>query len=410
MLNFFKHKNIVKSNKVLGVHCFVQQDGSMLFNYVLIARSKGKIEIDSYKFLEGGLDQLAGEVSMAVPVYVSIDGKGVLTKKVTIDPIKLPIHQVIPNATEDDFLVQQSKGSNNHVFVSIARKDVIDELLANFTQHKFQVIGLTIGPFKAVELIPVFEQLPAELTVGNNLISFDKKNGEIIDFKKCEDSAPRKEYILDEKTLSADDLLPLYNALTYYLADDEGLKYAAVLEQYDEYASKRLFAFAGWGALLFIFLVLVINMLFFTSFSEEKQKLETRVVGDKELLGNLKKLNEELAWKENFLGQAGILNNNRMSYYADRIAASIPDAITLEKMDVHPVASKVKKEKEIQVVPDKITMDGFAGKSEALNDWIKDMKSFSWIEDVSVVNYFKEENSATGMFTIEIKFIKDKGI
>ena len=151
-------------------------------------------------------------------------------------------------------------------------------------------------------------------------------------------------------------------------------------------------------------------MLSFFNYSRDKQKLETQVSGDKELLFNLKKLNEELTWKEKFLGQAGILKNVRMAYYADRIANSVPEAVTLDKVEIHPIVSKVKKEKEIQVQPYKIAIDGFAGKSEALNDWIKELKGFSWIEDVSVVNYSKEENSATGIFSIEIKVARDKGI
>jgi len=410
MLNFLKDKNIVKSNKALGVHCVMQQDGSTLFYYILIARNKGKVEIDSYGLLEGGLDQLASQVLLTTPVFLSADGKGVLTKKIIADPLKLPIQQVIPNATEEEFLMQQSNGSDHDLFISITRKDSIDELLKNLIQHKFQVIGLSIGPFKAAELLTIFDELPSDLNVGNCMISFDKEKGEIIDFKRLDCSVPADNYTIDGNIIPSDYLLPFYHALTYYITDNHKLEYSVVTDQHDEYVSKRLFVFSGWTALIILLSLLLINMFLYTNYSDKKKNLETRVAGDKELLGNLKKMNEELIWKEKFLGQAGILKNIRMSYYADRIAMSVPEEITLEKMEIHPIVSKVKKEKEIQVQPDKIDIDGFAGKSEALNDWIKDLKGFSWIEDVSVLNFSKDGNSSIGIFSIELKIVKNKAL
>jgi len=139
MLTFLKDKNIIKSSKILGLHCYLQSNGDLLFYYVLVTRDKGQLNIEKYASFQGNIEQLALEVPTNIPVYLSIDGKGILTKKVSVDPTKSLIHQAIPNAFEDEFVVQQFKGVDNVIFISIARKSFLDEFLAGFAQQKFQL-------------------------------------------------------------------------------------------------------------------------------------------------------------------------------------------------------------------------------------------------------------------------------
>jgi Tfp pilus assembly protein PilN len=408
MLNYFKDKDILKSNKVLGVHCIVRPEGDMQFFYVLISRNKGKVDIDKFDTHIGKPESLVKEVTAEVPVLLSIDGKGVLSKKVSSDPLKSPVYQVIPNAAEEDFAFQLLEGEGNYSFVSLARINVVDELLADIVHQKFQVIGLSIGPFKAARLTSVFEDLPQNLRVNQYIISTDETSHKIQDFKKLEDMESLEIYKIGDKDLPSDYILPFSNALSYYLPDGNDLNYPAVSLQFEEYTSKRLFTIAGWASLLLLFAALVINMLMFTSYRNQKQMLDTQVTGDKELLANLTKLKEDLAWKEKFLSQTGILKNSSMAYYADQIAFSLPGAITLEKMEIHPIVSKIKKQKEIELLPNKIAIEGLSPGSQFINDWATRLKGLVWVDDVAVVNYFKEENASTGIFSLEIKIKGEK--
>jgi Tfp pilus assembly protein PilN len=402
MLHTFKDKSFIKSSKAQGLHCIVSNGGDMLFFYVLVSRNKGKIEIEKLKTLKGTLEQMEDDLIKDIPLFLSVDGKGVLLKKVFDESAKSPIHQAIPNANEDEFVVQSFKGDEHFIFISLARKDSIDELVDSFIRKKYQVLGLTLGPFKAARLLNIFDDLPSDLHVGNYFVSADRVNNQILEFKKVDDPV-EDSYTIGGQALSSDYLLPFYHALSYYIHDDEKLQYPSVVLQSEEFTSRRLFVIAGWAALIFIFIVLMGNMLMYSNYSQKEKNLETQVTGGKELLSTVSRLKEDLAWKEQFLNQAGIFKNTRMSYYADQIASSLPEAITLEKMEIHPLASKIKKQKEIELQPDKILIDGFANGSQLVNDWIDNLKKLGWIEDVSVINYSNDNEATAGVFSLEIK-------
>ena len=404
MLNFLKDKSIIKSNQVLGVHCYLQSTGDMLFDYVFLSRNKGNLTLEKTGSLSGSIEQLASEIPVQTPVYLSIDGKGILTKKVTPDPSKSLIHQAIPNASEDDFMVQQFGEIENQTFISIIRKDSLDGLLTSFKAHKFSIVGITIGPLKAAKLWQLFDNLPSTLLVGNYQITRNDQF-QMIDFSKEADQTTVS-YKIGDQDISSTFLLPYYHALTYYVPDENKLAYPTIVEQFEEYTSKRIFTISGWSALIILFLILLVNMMFFTSFADKQKSLEAQVSGNKELLNKLKILKDELAWKEKVLGQAGIIKINRMSYYADQIAISVPEEISLEKLEIHPVVAKIRKQKEIEIQADQMAIDGVARSSQVLNDWVHVLKQKSWIADVLVINYSKDDKSTSGIFSIEIKIYR----
>jgi hypothetical protein len=401
MLHFLLHKDFIKVKYSQGLHCVMRNEADLCFFYVLISRNKGKIEIEKFLKLEGPVNILEGIVKKDIPLFLSIDGKGILSKKVIYNPSRALIQQAIPNAVEDDFIIEQHQGTNGHVFISFARKNGIDELLNSFKEQKFTVLGFSLGPFNSTALINIFDTLPSSLVVDHYRISFYQENKQIQDFERT--NGDEIIYDLAGYSLSSSFLSPLTNALSYYIKDDEQIRITSIKDNLEEFASKRLFIFTGWSSLIFVFLTLIINILLYSNYSQQEQQLENQVAGSKELTLTMSKLKEEMEWKEKFLNQAGILKNTRMSLYADQIASILPEGMILEKMEIHPVNSKIKKQKEIELQPDKILIEGIVNNSQIVDKWIDKLKMLNWIEDVYVVNYNKENDSANGVFSLEIR-------
>src|SRR6266542_4442178 len=128
MFDWLKNNDFLKSNKIQGLHCLLLPEGDVLFSYTLLARVKGKIEISKVGSFKGSIDQIDDTVLKNIPVFLSMDGKGVLSKKVKGDDAKIPLQQVIPNATEDEFVVEETKGTADSLFISLARKENVEEL------------------------------------------------------------------------------------------------------------------------------------------------------------------------------------------------------------------------------------------------------------------------------------------
>ena len=408
MLKFLLNKNILKCNKVQGLHCNFCSEGDLIFYYVLISRKKGAVEIEKFFAIQGSFIDLSLVLMHNVPIMLSIDGKGVLSKKIKYNDSKSIIQHIIPNADENDFIFDESNGVDNYKFVSLTRKDSVEELLNSFSINNFYVLDLTIGQFKIANLLKIFNHLPSKVKVDQYNICVDIESYQLIDFDKYDSGNEFENYIFDDKILTNSFILPFYNALSYYVPDNEKIKYSVVEEHSQEFASKQLFKVASWIALLFILCVLICNLFIYNNFALKKQYLESAVLRDKKLLNNLKKLNEDFIWKENFFNQSGILKNTKMYFFADQIGNSLPDDIYLTKMEIYPLINKIKKLKEIEVQPDKISIFGQSIGSQFVDLWVNDLRKLNWVEDVYIGTYTKEENSSTGLFSLEINIRKDK--
>jgi Tfp pilus assembly protein PilN len=403
MFNYLKNIEILKSNRAIGLHCNVNGGSNPVFSYVILVRKKGKVEIESQAEIQCEFEKLHEVIPTKYPVYLSIDGKGILHKQIENDPSKSAIQMAIPNANENDFVYELFNGTSQKKYISFTRKEFIDEILAKLSAQKFQVIGLTISPFSCLGLFEIFHDLPSTIIVGNFELELDRATHEIISFCKLDMNVGSGNYSIGDSEISSAMLLPFYNCLTYYTNRSGNDDYPVVSSQKTEFVSKRLFEIAGAGILIFLFIILLVNFVIFSNYTEEKQKLDENVSANKELITRLNHVKEELSWKEKFIGQAGTDRKNWFSFFADRIGASVPDEITLEKLDFHPIRSKIINQKEIELQADRIRIEGITKSSSAVNDWTLILKKMAGVSDVIIGSFSQMENSTVGVFALEIR-------
>lgn len=403
MLKRLKNRNIFKSRSILGVNCYLESDGTRSYTYILLLNKRGNIEIEKTGCITE-LESFFKMFSSTIPICISFDGKGVLYKKITNQLSQTVLHQVIPNANEDEFYHETFQGNFDNVIVSVARRDTIQDILKLFTNQNRYVISLTLGPFNVAKLKTLFPDLPSTIISDPYEIKIEELTSSILNYRKLvqEDISENIIYKLGSSELTSKYLLPYFSALSYFLPEDKESGIEEIKFQRDEFAFKRIFSIVAIGSIILIFIILLLNLGFYFNFSDQKQQLETKITGNEQILVSLKKLNDEVTWKEKFLSQAGIIKNSRLSYFADQIAESVPFEINLLKMELHPVLSKVKKLKEIELAPDEIRIDGTTPESELLNDWTQILKKMKWVKDVSVTNYLQDNNSSVNSFSVVI--------
>lgn len=403
MLNYLKNIEIFKSNRVTGLHCYVNGGNKPVFSYVILVKKKGKIEIEQQVEIQCEFEKLPEIIPVKYPVYLSIDGKGILHRQIECNSSKPAIQLAIPNANENDFVSEQFDGISQKKYISFARKEFVDNILAKLSDLKFSVIGLTISPFSCLGLFEIFPDLPVPFIVGNFEFELDRKTSGIIAFRKIELNDQERNYIIGDNEISSAVVLPFFNALCYYTYRSDRSEYSVVSNQKTEYISKRLFEIAGWAILSFLFITLLANLVIFSNLSEEKQQLDLIVSGNKELITRLNRVKEELSWKEKFLGQAGNDRKKWFSFFADQVGASVPEEITLEKLDFHPVRSKMINQKEIEIQPDMVRIEGITKNSLSVNNWALILKKMAGVSDVVIGSFSRMENSTLGVFAIEIR-------
>jgi len=198
--------------------------------------------------------------------------------------------------------------------------------------------------------------------------------------------------------------IPFAAAFQYLFSDADSLlsKAPVIMQGRGEYIHEKLFKTLGWGVLAFFFLILLVNFLLFSSFSNQYTKLEKQMIQNKDRLEYHEKLKKELKDKQLFIEQSGLLEPSRTSYYADKLAIDMPKTIRMTQMVINPVKRKAIKEDGLSFSINTIFIAGTCKKSTELNQWVKKIKEYEWVEEVSVLNYTKKSAKAPGEFELEI--------
>jgi hypothetical protein len=155
--------------------------------------------------------------------------------------------------------------------------------------------------------------------------------------------------------------------------------------------------------LAFLFFLMIINFMLFSTFFSKKNTLSTQVNLVQSQLMQHDTLLKEVQQKKEFLLNAGLLDDSRLSFYADQIAIDLPTSITLTELNINPITKNVTPEGDILNATNKlIKMTGLCTQTTILNEWIKILEKKTWIKNTHLVNYSQLKSSDPGEFILEI--------
>jgi len=393
------NSKIIKGTKVLGIDYFINSDGQIDLNCVLLSQKKGKVLIENLFDEITSIDQLKdNEDIKSLPVILSIDGKGVLFRISEQVKNQKLIHHILPNAKEEDFYLQNVPAYDNKIIISAIRKEVLNTILDKLSQIGMQVYNLHVGPLAANNLHGIISE--SSFFTKKYEIGFE--SGLIKNIAKLSETKSNYLQIGDDEIYS-ENILAYSTALGFYLPDSDSELIETVEESKKEYLYKRGFVKAGWFSLAFFFTLLMINFFFFNSYNSKLNQLTFSFNQNKELLKKLETLKSEYLIKEQYFVNSGFLDASRLSYYADRIAYSMPKNITLSEMEINPLNTKIKEEKTIGFSMNTIHITGSVSQSIILNNWLKKLKKLEWIENVDIIEYNQEIASIPAIFELEIE-------
>jgi hypothetical protein len=388
-----------KISSVAGIYCNISPSGTKIFRVVRVDYHKGNLDFNLLGEVDDDYDAVA-KLTKQLPVYLAVDGKGILLKNVVSDSEKPLINQVIPGAREDEFVLDSYPGRDS-LHAAIARKELLDDIIASLKKAGVNVICLALGPMRVGNLIKYFRELPDTVTWENNKLLYSRKENIINQIERLS-SVDEQIFTIDSKPVGSVYLPALSVALEFFLEEGQECVFNEVNDCKKEFQSKVIFQKSGLAFLIFMFLILFINMGFYMHYKDGKREIESRLMGNRNILSEIDSLKQDLEWKKQYLKSSGFLNNSRMSFYADRIAATIPEEIELEKLEINPIEGKIKENKEIVLRSNKIFITGVAKSSVYVNDWVHQLKEFKWIENVAILNYKQDDDFDSGVFSFEV--------
>lgn len=404
--------NFIRGNSVAGVECIITSDGEARFNYCILEVVKTKLILKENGSNLSSVDEVLFKISdTSLPVCMSIDGKGILHKKVILSPDEKDrdiLAKILPNGDPNQFYIQKHVDESfdgNSLYVSVIRKETLDKILSAFEEKKIYVVDCFLGPFSIHAIFPMMEKANTDVLFGK--YNLQMNNGLIADFSKDESEIEQQSTSItlgSEKINSS--LIVSYASGFKFLVKKSGEPFspiAKINKNQVEFKQKQIFKMTGIAALSFFFFLLLVNFFLFQHYNSKSVQLNEKSLLTKSNLETYSKMRKQLSEKEDFFQKTGLLKNARTSFYADRIAADLPEAISLADLNILPALKSINDEKEkISFQASVIKATGVSQKSNDLSKWISVLKEKEWIQAVNILEYKQNSLIEPGQFLVEI--------
>jgi Tfp pilus assembly protein PilN len=390
--------------KVLtALHVFVLPDEHVRADWVVINKSKGQVQIKTKDSFSGSLTDLYEKIPKEHPLLLSIDGRGILIKawEHQHESSQVVFRELFPQARYPEFFVQMHASSAKN-WLSVCRKESMDELLQALKKKGISLIDLKFGPFH-LEFIRNLTNEDEDLwQLPNRNIIWE---GSSIASIAADENYTDRYFRLGDEELSGAYLNSFAHGLAI-LANQQNLnqELPEIIAHREQYKFKLLIQKTGWGILGFFLVLLLINYLVFTSYNKQLNVAQALYQSNLKTISHLEQLTQELKLKEGLALKVGMNNRQELSVIADRLASSLPAYITLSSLDINPVNKKQRSMDVPDLDKNKIVISGELNNSVRLYAWIEILKSFPWILAVEVVNLEQESMDKPAVFTLDIWF------
>lgn len=387
-------------NYIAGLELFISTDLPLSLSLSLLQKRGNKIGSEKHVSGLTAIASLKEHLPAGVPVVLSIGGKSVLHKKLgRMEEGKEDryLQQVLPNALADDFYVQCSPAAGDKVFVSVARRSLVDPILKELQEAGLDVVGCSLGPFVVTTLLPLMNvsAVHSQLLVPGFWLLVSEDG-----IEEIKASQEKNSIRVGDEAIGSDNLVSFASALSYFIAPSEPF-IPAVAHNKEEFRQKSIFKRTLKAALAACFALLLANYLLFDHFWKKQNELGSRFSLNQEALAELEKLKAEVAGKEKFFERTGLLEGSRTSFYADRLVAGMPERMRLSQLNIHPRLKK--EEEELVFAARTLELKGFCRTSTELNNWMQEMKKKEWVSGLTLLNYSQDKNRESGEFNIELK-------
>lgn len=410
-LNFNKEK-FLRSKTAAGVECIFGTNGEAIFKTVVLHEQKSKIETlglhESKK-----LSELKNSIPHGTPVVIAFTGKGIIHKKIATaaeEGNNSLLQKILPNAELKDFYLLKHEQVNGREgsYISVVRKNSVDQLLKELKGLNVSVVGITIGPFVLQNLFRLITDADDfEVTIFNN--QFQVHNNIIKDYKQLENGETFSPLTIGENSLPQTYATAFASAFQYLIEGEASFQFTNdfLAEERNDFLQRKIFEKTGLACIAIFLAILLINFLMFQHYAAKNEEINSQLSLLQNHLQRYNNLEKDLKSKKAFLTENGLLQTSRTSYYADQIAYDLPLEIQLTAMNIFPL-TKVSGngvEDKLLFKQGKISVSGTCYLSSELNEWIKVLKKKKWINKVNVMDYHQDNLKSPGQFTIELEII-----
>jgi Tfp pilus assembly protein PilN len=396
-------KYLVKS-EICAVELNFTENGRE-FYYTHLSNKSNKLNVVSTGISHDTLEFPKIIEKNKIPVLLIVNGKGILIKKVMISenaelPITEIIQQNLPALNLSEFYVQLYQQENNESFIAFCRKEIVDLVIKELKEKKFDLAGVLIGAPAVLGLKPLWTNF--------NSIHCSTHKAELTN--QCIDNfSPavpdqNEELKLDGISILPKHVLGFSGGLAYLTRRNiAGQEEGALSSLGRAHVEKNKFRFLMIVCVMLAFVFAATNVVFYTTYFDNNNKLETELSVYQGKYDQINKLLSDYQEKKGLIENTGILQGNSISEFADKIAKTIPEEVVLTEMTFNPKIEKDESEDSLIIFANKqLLIKGNCNKSMIVNEWVNVLKMQNFIRDVSLEKFTYNKDGFTPNYEIKL--------
>ncbi len=397
--------NKLKSTKKIGgVAIHILPSGEWEWGLCILENKNNVVDIVDFKQYTTSLDHLQKNLSADTPLFLCIDGKGILHKKQTDRHFTL--QQMLPHAKSEEFYLQKYI-SESSFFASIIRKDHLHEILDQFEQLGFHVNQVSLGPFCIDTLIPLLDQPTEALEAQYYQVEINQHG--ILNLDKSLHEPSNQTYRIADTSINNEMLFAYASALAHFVPNDNILmqSWQGQERASKSWKAKRQYQLSLRVGLMAIFSLLLINFLVYSLLFNRHKTLKVNYEEHAVQIKQLENIKKEIQQNEILLNALNWQQSVQIATIADQLALCMPVSINLEELQVYPQdMARWKKEKQIVFDHGIIIIRGHCKQPLYLQKWTVRLKKMAWVDYIDTPQYQYQDADQKGSFELKIHLKK----
>ncbi|MEO6303101.1 MAG: hypothetical protein ABIP51_07995 [Bacteroidia bacterium] len=394
-------KYLVKSEVCAIEACF--NDNGLVYYYSHLKNKNNKLEIVQTGFSEDKIELPKNIEKNKIPIVLIVNGKGIILKKITLSqegeqPAEELIRQNLPAINPAEFFIQLFKQNDQSAFIALCRKEQVNTIVTELKNKKYEVADVLLGAPVIIGLQPLWSDFNS---IQTSLQRIELSNG----FADVITANTNNENIkIDDLSFSSHQTLGFAGGLSYLMqnpiAENDSEEIVTIKTSHVE---KNKFRFLMIGVVAIAFIVAIVNVVFYTSYFDKNNKLETELSVYQGKYDQINELLSSYQQKKGLIENAGILNKNKLSEYADKIGTTIPKEVVLSELYFNPKNEDVESEDSLVTFYNKkLVLKGNCNKSLIVNEWLNVLKMQNFVNDVSLEKFNYNNEGLLPNFEIRI--------
>ena len=380
------------------------RDAGKVFYYTHLRSKNKSLEIVACGSCEDKLILPAIVLKNKIPLVIIINGKGLIIKKIMPEGLQENmtelIRQQLPALHLDEFYAQLYRQEQQAAFIALCRKTLVDEMMGDLKSAKYEIADVLLGVPGLIGLEPLWSSFSTLCTsthraeLSNNaldgLIPVDPGTEETIRIEGLE--------FCSLYTLGLAAGLPYLMRRTLGEHHSENIR---VIRQ--KHVERNKFRFLMVSVVTLAFLLAVVNVVFYTSFFDRNNRLETELSVYQGKYEQISKLLNDYQENKNLIENAGMLEGNKLSEYADRIGKTIPEDVLLSELYFNPRKEEEESGDSLVTFENRqLVLKGNCIKSFIVNEWINVLKMQGFVRNVSLERFVYQNQGLQPNFEIRL--------